>query len=96
MSANYSAFQRIDKVELLRVCLIIFLTAIAVRFSYVFFFVRPEYLLLEDQGQYIKLALDFSNTGFLGITPERVQGYPSFLSLLYSLFGEKQQYIIII
>jgi len=96
MSANYSAFQRIDKVELLRVCLIIFLTAIAVRFSYVFFFVRPEYLLLEDQGQYIKLALDFSNTGFLGITPERVPGYPSFLSLLYSIFGEKQQYIIII
>ena len=96
MSANYSAFQRIDKVELLRVCLIIFLTAIAVRFSYVFFFVRPEYLLLEDQGQYIKLALDFSNTGFLGITPERVPGYPSFLSLLYSIFGEKQQYIIVI
>ena len=94
MSNNYSILQKMDNVGLLKSCLIIFLIAVAARFSYAFFFIRPEYLLLEDQGQYIKLALEFPKTGFLGITPERVPGYPLFLSLLYSIFEENNQYII--
>ena len=88
MSNNYSILQKMDNVGLLKSCLIIFLIAVAARFSYAFFFIRPEYLLLEDQGQYIKLALEFPKTGFLGITPERVPGYPLFLSFLSSIFEE--------
>ena len=77
--------KKIDNIGLVKTCLIIMAIAVSIRFSYVFFFIKPEYLLLEDQGQYINLALEFSKVGFLGLAPERMPGYPFFLSLLYSI-----------
>ena len=44
MSNNYSILQKMDNVGLLKSCLIIFLIAVAARFSYAFFFIRPEYI----------------------------------------------------
>ena len=87
--------KKIDNIGLVKTCLIIMAIAVSIRFSYVFFFIKPEYLLLEDQGQYINLALEFSKVGFLGLAPERMPGYPFFLSLLYSIFGENLNYVII-
>ena len=94
MTVNNSIFQKIDNIGLAKACLIIVIMAMIVRFSYIFFFIQEEYLLLEDQKVYINLALEYSKTGFLGMTPERAPGYPLFLSSLYSIFSENQLYII--
>ena len=67
---------------------LIFLVALLVRIGYALFFVEPEYLLIEDQAQYIHLAQQFPDSGFLGVTPERVPGYPLFIAAIYTLFGE--------
>jgi 4-amino-4-deoxy-L-arabinose transferase-like glycosyltransferase len=67
---------------------LLFLAALLVRVGYALFFVEPEYLLTEDQALYIQLAQQFPNSGFLGVTPERVPGYPLFIAAIYTLFGE--------
>jgi len=80
----------------LRDGIILFLVALLIRISYVYFFVELEYLFTEDQAMYIQLAKNFSNSGFLGVTTERVPGYPFFISIIYSLFGESAWNIVFI
>ena len=68
---------------------LLFLAALLVRVGYAIFFVEPEYLLTEDQALYIQLAQQFPDSGFLGVTSERVPGYPLFIASIYTLFGEE-------
>ena len=74
--------------ELLRNSTILFLLALLVRACYAIFFVEPEHLLIEDQMQYLYLAQEFPESGFLGISTERMPGYPLFLAIIHSIFGE--------
>jgi hypothetical protein len=74
----------------------IFFIAFLVRVSYVFFFIEPEYLLIDDQAGYIQLAQHFPNSGFLGVIPERVPGYPLFMASIYTLFGDGSYGVIAI
>jgi len=73
---------------------LLFLLALMVRVSYAILFVEIEYLLSEDQMGYIQLAQQLPISGFLGLTPERVPGYPLFISSIYSIFGESVWNII--
>jgi 4-amino-4-deoxy-L-arabinose transferase-like glycosyltransferase len=66
----------------------LFLVALLVRVGYVLFFVEPEYLLTEDQAFYIQLAQQFPESGFLGVSSERVPGYPLFIASIHTIFGE--------
>ena len=68
--------------------MLLFVLALLVRLSYLLFFVELEYLFTEDQSLYIHLAQQLPESGFLGVTPERVPGYPFFISTIYILFGE--------
>jgi 4-amino-4-deoxy-L-arabinose transferase-like glycosyltransferase len=72
----------------------LFLLALLVRVSYAILFVEIEHLLSEDQMGYIQLAQQFPDSGFLGVTPERVPGYPLFISSIYTVFGESLWNII--
>ena len=72
----------------------LFLLALLVRVSYAILFVEIEYLLSEDQMGYIQLAQQFPESGFLGMTSERVPGYPLFISSIYTVFGESLWNII--
>ena len=72
----------------------LFLVALLVRVGYVLFFVEPEYLLTEDQAFYIQLAQQFPESGFLGVSSERVPGYPLFIASIYTLFGEEPWNVI--
>ena len=74
----------------------LFLIALLIRTLYALFFVELEYLSLEDQTLYIQLAKQIPEVGFLGVTSERVPGYPLFISSIYSLFGESVYNIILI
>ena len=76
--------------------LIIFFLALLVRVGYAFLFVEPEYLFTEDQTLYIKLAQQFPDSGFLGLAPERMPGYPLFIASIYSIFGEVMWNVILI
>ncbi len=76
--------------------LIIFFLALLVRVGYAFLFVEPEYLFTEDQTLYIKLAQQFPDSGFLGLDPERMPGYPLFIASIYSIFGEVMWNVILI
>jgi len=67
---------------------LLFLVALLVRVGYVLFFVEPEYLLTEDQAFYIQLAQQFPESGFLGVSSERVPGYPLFIASIHTIFGE--------
>jgi len=67
---------------------LLFLLALLVRVGYALFFVEPEYLLIEDQTLYIQLAQQFPDSGFLGVDPERVPGYPLFIASIHTIFGE--------
>jgi len=82
--------------SMLRNGAVLFMAALLIRISYIFFFVELEYLSTEDQALYIQLAKNFSNSGFLGVTTERVPGYPFFISIIYSLFGESVWNIVFI
>jgi len=73
---------------------LLFLAALLVRVGYAIFFVEPEYLLTEDQALYIQLAQQFPDSGFLGVTSERVPGYPLFIASIYTLFGEEPWNVI--
>ena len=68
---------------------LLFLLALLVRVGYALFFVEPEYLLIEDQTLYIQLAQQLPGSGLLGISSERVPGYPLFIASIYTLFGEE-------
>jgi hypothetical protein len=80
---------------MIRNSVILFIIALLIRILYIFFFVEAEYLLIEDQGGYAQLGQQFTESGFLGGAPERVQGYPFFISLVYSLFGENLWNVIL-
>ena len=67
---------------------LLFLLALLVRVGYTILFVEIEYLLSEDQMGYVQLAQQFPESGFLGMTSERVLGYPLFISSIYTAFGE--------
>ena len=67
---------------------LLFLLALLVRVGYTILFVEIEYLLSEDQMGYVQLAQQFPESGFLGMTSERVPGYPLFISSIYTAFGE--------
>jgi len=82
--------------NLLKNATILFLISLLVRIAYIFLFVEPEYLVTEDQALYIQLAQNFSNSGFLDVPTERVPGYPFFISVIYSLFGESTYSVILI
>jgi 4-amino-4-deoxy-L-arabinose transferase-like glycosyltransferase len=81
---------------MIRNSVILFIIALLIRILYIFFFVEAEFLLIEDQGGYAQLGKQFTESGFLGGTPERVQGYPFFISLVYSLFGESLWNVILV
>jgi len=68
--------------------LILFLVAFIVRAGYVFFFVESEYLFTEDQVQYIQLSQQLHKDGLLGLSLERVPGYPLFLAVINDIFGD--------
>ncbi len=76
--------------------LVVFIMALIIRISYVIFFVEAEYLFAEDQMGYIQLAQQFPVTGFLGVTPERMPGYPLFVATIYSIFGDWAWNVILI
>jgi len=76
--------------------ILIFFIALLVRIGYVFFFIDAEYLFIEDQMEYIYLAREFSNSGFLGVATERVPGYPFFMSFIYTLFGKGVWNVILV
>jgi len=79
-----------------RSVIFLFLLALLIRVSYTLFFVELEYLLTEDQSLYIQFAQDFSDSGFLGLSTERVPGYPFFISVIYDLFGKSIWNIVLI
>ena len=68
----------------LKDCVQLFSLALLIRIIYVYFFVEASYFLLEDQALYIRLAQQFPESGFLGVTPERVPGYPLFVFYIYT------------
>ena len=74
--------------KILKDVTLLFILALLVRVSYAILFVEIEYLLSEDQMGYIQLAQQFPESGFLGMTSERVPGYPLFISSIYTVFGE--------
>lgn len=61
----------------------IFLISLFIRFLYVTFLVSPEHLALEDQSIYLLTADKFFKNGIAGWDPERVPGYPVFLTIVY-------------
>ena len=68
---------------------LLFLLALLVRIGYAFFFVESTHLITEDQMGYIQLAQQFPDSGFLGVSSERMPGYPLFMASIYTLFGEE-------
>jgi len=79
----------------LKDCVQLFSLALLIRIIYVYFFVEASYFLLEDQALYIRLAQQFPESGFLGVTPERVPGYPLFVFYIYTIFGESLWNVIL-
>jgi hypothetical protein len=61
--------------------------AFLVRIAYIWVFVTPEQLGAEDQLLYISMARSIPDSGLDALTPERVYGYPLFLSVVMFLFG---------
>jgi hypothetical protein len=66
------------------------------RIVYAWFFVDASNLILEDQMMYIQLAQQYPSTGFLGVTSERVPGYPLLVSTIYNLFGENNMAVVMV
>jgi len=65
----------------------IFILALAVRLLYLGLFVQSQDLLIEDQGMYVKMAGLIGDGLWKEIIPDRVLGYPIFLSLIQKTFG---------
>jgi 4-amino-4-deoxy-L-arabinose transferase-like glycosyltransferase len=76
--------------------IVVLFLALSIRAIYAIFFVEPEYLIAEDQILYIRLAQQISESGFLGLTTERVPGYPLFLSTIYTLFGKDLWNVVLV
>ena len=84
--------------------LFVFLVAALIRITYVWFFVDIQNLTHEDQGFYIYLGQTMAKTGEFsqninGVSThvtERTIGYPFFLSIIYSIFGENNMYVIFV
>ena len=76
--------------------LFVFLVALIMRIVYAWFFVDASNLILEDQMMYIQLAQQYPSTGFLGVTSERVPGYPLLVSTIYNLFGENNMAVVMV
>ena len=72
----------------------VFFVALLVRVVYFYFFISPEQLTVDDQILYIQLAQLLPETGINGMTTERMPGYPVFLYIIESLFGEGQWVVI--
>jgi|GEM_PF-491916 len=100
----YSDFLRIDPSINIKNMLLIFLVALLLRIIYAWFFVDVENLIHEDQEFYIYLGQTIAKTGEFvqhtngGNIPvtERVPGYPIFLSIIYSLFGENNMAVVLV
>ena len=80
----------------------IFALAMIVRVFYVWFFVDSSNLELEDQMMYIQLGkimaetgnfLQYASNGYVDVT-ERLPGYPAFLAVIYTLFGENNMIVV--
>ena len=76
--------------------LFVFIVALIMRIVYAWLFVDASNLMLEDQNMYIQLAQQYPSTGFLGITPERVPGYPLLVATIYNLFGESNMAVVMV
>jgi 4-amino-4-deoxy-L-arabinose transferase-like glycosyltransferase len=83
--------------------LAIFVIALVVRIGYALIFVDATYLIHEDQSLYIQLGQTIAKTGeFIQptingsytVVTERVPGYPAFLSVIYSFFGENNMAVV--
>jgi len=61
--------------------------ALLIRIVYIGIFVTPEHLVAEDQLLYISMARSIPDSGLDALTPERVFGYPLYLSVVMFLFG---------
>ena len=72
----------------MRNSILLLMMALLVRTGYAFFFVEPQYLLAEDQSLYLQMVQQLKEVGLLGLTTERVSGYPFFLLMVERLFGE--------
>ena len=76
--------------------LFVFLVALIMRIVYAWFFIDTDYLVLEDQMMYIQLAQQYPSTGFLGVTSDRVAGYPLLVATIYNLFGENNMAVVMV
>jgi len=76
--------------------LFVFLVALIMRIVYAWFFVDASNLILEDQMMYIQLAQQYPSTGFLGVTSDRVPGYPLLVATIYNLFGENNMAVVMV
>jgi len=74
--------------------LFVFIVALIIRISYAWFFVEESNLFLEDQMMYIQLAQHYPLTGFLGVTSERMPGYPFLVATIYNIFGESNMAVV--
>jgi len=83
--------------------LLVFFIALIVRIGYIWFFIEIDYLTLEDQMMYVQLGktiaetgefLQYTDSGYIPAT-DRVIGYPTFLAVIYSLFGENNMAVVI-
>lgn len=84
--------------------LLIFIIALTVRVVYAWFFIDTSSLTHEDQALYINLGQNMAQTGeFLKIAGDgyttdwvtsRVPGYPQFLAVIYTLFGENNMAVV--
>ena len=84
--------------------LLIFIIALTVRVVYAWFFIDTSSLTHEDQALYINLGQNMAQTGeFLKIVGDgyttdwvtsRVPGYPQFLAVIYTLFGENNMAVV--
>ena len=82
--------------KIIKYGLIIFSLALLTRIVYAFLFVESEYLFTEDQAIYIELAQNLTDSGILGLTPERTPGYPLFIASIYSIFGEATWNVVLV
>jgi len=81
----------------------IFFLAFIVRGAYAWFFVEASNLMLEDQAMYIQFGKTIAETGnFLqdtgsgyAVVTGRLPGYPVFLSVVYTLFGESNIAVVV-
>ena len=87
--------------RIIRTTIFVFVVALILRTGYSYFFIDPEYLILEDQGGYVQLGQSIAKTGdFFQLTDGkhtgRLPGYPTFLAIIYTLFGENNMAVVVV